>query len=99
MKITKIIDLETELTCPKCGGSWDEGDVMETLLRDMKPNQSLENVREWAENFGWTPENGRRFRSLIAIYDRDRDRTVRHMCPYCKTQWDRDTGLEIETNS
>jgi ssDNA-binding Zn-finger/Zn-ribbon topoisomerase 1 len=32
------------------------------------------------------------FSRVMAIYDRDTDRTVGYQCPDCHTYWDRDTG-------
>lgn len=35
------------------------------------------------------------FSRLIAVYDRDKDRTVSFACPDCLTMWDRFTGTKL----
>jgi ribosomal protein L37AE/L43A len=40
--------------------------------------------KEWQQDYGAT-----HFSRIIAIYDRDKDRTVKYECPDCHKQWDR----------
>lgn len=41
------------------------------------------------EHFGGSTH----YRSLIAVYDRERDCTVAWKCPHCKHQWPRDARV------
>ncbi len=71
--------------CPNCGSNFDCGLVFDHFLGI---GHGLQGALEKAELYGATSTAGW-FDRKIAIYDRDRDRTVAYRCPDCGHQWDR----------
>ena len=72
--------------CPHCGVDLDGGSIYEHFLKEY--NGDEERALHTAEMYGATKTTGQWGRQL-AIYDRDKDRTVAYECPDCKQRWDR----------
>lgn len=71
--------------CPNCGIDLDGELIFETLL---KQYNDREKALETAEMYGATETTGR-WGKQIGIYDINRDRTVRWLCPECNHEWER----------
>ena len=72
--------------CPNCGVSLVGGLVFETGMRKYG---NRKDALEYAECYGATETQGE-WQREIAIYDRDRDRTVAYRCPDSDHEWNRD---------
>lgn len=92
--------------CPKCGSSWDDGCIIETLVaQDWWKSSKDENGKLlypteecFVEEVKKCYRPPYRFTRLIGIEDPSLyDGVCRWMCPDCLTQWDRFTGEEIRT--
>jgi rubrerythrin len=71
--------------CPNCNADLDGGSIWETFFQ---LTGSEEEADRKAEMYGATREKGRWGRT-IALYDRDKDRTVAWKCPDCEHTWER----------
>lgn len=72
--------------CPNCGVGLRGELIFDVGMRFHPMNR--ERALEYAECFGATETEGW-FKREIAIYDRDRDRTVAYRCPDCGHEWNR----------
>jgi len=72
--------------CPNCNADFDGELIFETFLNQYDGDRAK--ALETAEMYGATETKGR-WGNMIAIYDRDKDRTVSWMCHECNHQWDR----------
>lgn len=74
--------------CPKCGSSWDAGDIFETLRRqDWCKNKSDDELRELVKTSYAPPY---RFSRLIGVEIRGYyDGVAKWRCPDCGAEWDR----------
>lgn len=84
--------------CPKCGESWDDGDIYEKLSSFSKnKGKSEEEMKKIAGYFGWTEENKVRSTKLIGIEIREEyDGVSYYQCPFCKQVWDRWTRMPVD---
>jgi rubrerythrin len=71
--------------CPNCNADLDGGSIWETFYQ---LTGSEEEADRKAEMYGANREKGRWGRT-IALYDRDKDRTVAWKCPDCGHIWER----------
>jgi rubrerythrin len=71
--------------CPNCNADLDGGSIWETFFQ---LTGSEEEADRKAEMYGANREKGRWGRT-IALYDRDKDRTVAWKCPDCEHTWER----------
>jgi len=71
--------------CPNCNADLDAGSIWETFYQ---LTGSEEEADRKAEMYGANREKGRWGRT-IALYDRDKDRTVAWKCPDCGHIWER----------
>jgi len=71
--------------CPNCNADLDGGSIWETFFQ---LTGSEEEADRKAEMYGANREKGRWGRT-IALYDRDKDRTVAWKCPDCGHAWER----------
>lgn len=71
--------------CPRCKANWIGQRIPEGLLATGF-YKNMEQAREAARNYGWTPDNDKRFKLEIGIYDECEDRTVAVECPQCHTR-------------
>jgi rubrerythrin len=71
--------------CPNCNADLDGGSIWETFYQ---LTGSEEEADRKAEMYGANREKGRWGRT-IALYDRDKDRTVAWKCPDCGHAWER----------
>lgn len=89
-----MFDPHKEKNCPKCGGLWDGGDIVETLsAHELYKGKTVEEIKEMAAMYGWSESDKKRFSNLIAV-DTGNDRTEYYQCPHCNAAWDRFTGEE-----
>lgn len=88
--------------CPECNASWDGGDALDYFkgLRENEDNDfhiyyksmSEEQITKCAENYGWTPTNGKRIPLVVGVelsYDDVEyyDGISYYMCPGCNVAW------------
>jgi hypothetical protein len=101
--MTKLLNQETAQldhagVCPKCHVSWDGGDIFERMraLQIMgEPyygSKTAEELRDCARDYGWTPENKKRFSKLIGVelphdHPDHYDGVSFWRCPACEHQW------------
>ncbi len=71
--------------CPNCNADLDGDSIWETFFQ-LTGNE--EEADRKAEMYGANREKGRWGRT-IALYDRDKDRTVAWKCPDCEHTWER----------
>ena len=71
--------------CPNCNADLDGGSIWETFYQ---LTGSEEEADRKAEMYGANREKGRWGRT-IALYDRDKDRTVAWKCADCGHIWER----------
>jgi hypothetical protein len=71
--------------CPNCNANLDGGSIWQHFYEKYGTERQAD---ETAALYGATKEKGAWGRA-IAIYDRDKDRTVAWVCPDCKHQWER----------
>ena len=71
--------------CPNCNADLDGDSIWETFFQ-LTGNE--EEADRKAEMYGANREKGRWGRT-IALYDRDKDRTVGWKCPDCEHVWER----------
>lgn len=71
--------------CPNCNADLDGGSIWETFFQ---LTGSEEEADRKAEMYGANREKGKWGRT-IALYDRDKDRTVAWKCPDCGHAWER----------
>ena len=71
--------------CPHCAADLDGGSIWQTFMDQYGDEAKADEV---AENYGATRTQGRWGR-CIALYDRDKDRTVGYRCPDCDGEWER----------
>jgi hypothetical protein len=69
--------------CPHCNRELDAGDVYEILVEMPLSNRSAEKNIETAREYGWTPENKKRFSKKVGCYDMIEDRVTHYICPFC----------------
>lgn len=72
--------------CPHCGFDMDNGDIKDKLAARY-PEKSKSEIKESAKNYGWTPDNRRRFSSVIGV-ECGRDRIEYFICPSCRNKVD-----------
>ena len=79
--------------CPKCGSSWDAGDIFETLRQqDWCKNQSDEELRELVKTSYSLPY---KFSRLIGVEIRGLyDGVSKWRCPDCSAEWDRFSKIQ-----
>jgi hypothetical protein len=82
--------------CPKCGCSWNAGDVLETFKtmrsegREWYKDKTDAELIKIAGNYGWTPESPKNFSRLIGIEERGvYDGVCKWRCPDCNAEWNR----------
>lgn len=73
------------MICPNCNANLEGDLIFDTFLEKYGDEQK---ALETAEMYGATRNEGRWGRE-IAIYDREKDRTVAYVCPDCDHQWGR----------
>jgi hypothetical protein len=73
------------MICPKCKADLEGGLIYETFSEEHGNEQA---ALDTAAACGATKAEGRWGRQ-IAIYDREKDRTVAFMCPDCGHEWER----------
>jgi len=88
--------------CPECKTSWDGGDILEDATRRKDASEPMFDMSdteliEYAEAYGWTPEDKRRWGNLIGMelsYDDPEhyDGVSYWACPECGVAWCRWTG-------
>lgn len=89
--------MNTDL-CPKCGTSWDNGDILETFQKmraagdDFYKDKTDAELVDIASAYGWSKEQPVRFRRLIGIelpYDHPEhyDGVSYYQCPDCSAQF------------
>jgi hypothetical protein len=97
----KITEENSTGCCPECGHNWDKGDVFE-FVKESNPNLDddviLQNVKN---NYGWTPENPRRFSHLVFIEPSDGDfdfdgSNGYYQCPKCQIAWGSESGKRTD---
>lgn len=71
--------------CPSCGVSLTGGLIWQTLIEQGRSEAEADAVAR--DFYGATRTTGRWGRQ-IAIYSRERDRTVAHRCPDCEHEWE-----------
>jgi hypothetical protein len=69
--------------CPHCDYNLDDGDIYEKM-KDAYPDKPEEVVLQYCNDFGWTPENKKRFSKKVGVYSMERDRVLYYECPECK---------------
>lgn len=72
--------------CPSCGADLSGALIWQTLVDQGKTEAEADRIA--ANFYGATRTTGRWGRQL-AIYSRERDRTVAHRCPDCDHEWSR----------
>ena len=72
--------------CPKCKVDLDDELIFDVFM-DKYNNKEL--ALEYASFYGANETSGK-FGRQIAIYDRERDRTVAFRCPDCNYEWKRE---------
>lgn len=74
--------------CPHCHTSLD-GDLI--INYPLNQGKTMEEAREYAENYGGWEEHGleNRWGRAIGIYDLYKDRTTHYKCPDCEKTWER----------
>jgi hypothetical protein len=88
----KITEENASGCCPECNHSWDKGDVMD-YVKESYPKFEEEDLLKIAKrDFGWTPENPRRFNHLLFIEASDGDidfdgSSGYYQCPNCQIAW------------
>ena len=93
----KITEENASGCCPECNHSWDKGDVMDFIKKSYPMLNEDELLRKAERDFGWTPENPRRFNHLLFIEASDGDynfdgQSGYYQCPNCQIAWDSATG-------
>jgi len=93
-----------ENKCKHCGADWEGEDIYEALrAHEAYKDWSDERVKEAASNYGWTPENRKKFGRKIGIEVRGvYDGVLYWKCPDCGTYTGRFSGVvysDIEENS
>lgn len=88
-------------SCPECGTSWDNGEVVDYLMDPEKYLGAIDD-RALAESvakrsYGWTPENKRRISKLAYIEPSDGDGIFNgvdgfYQCPQCQIAWGTESG-------
>ena len=71
--------------CPNCNANLDGGSIWETFFQLTGSEKEADRKTEM---YGANREKGRWGRT-IALYDRDKDRTVAWKCPDCGHAWER----------
>jgi rubrerythrin len=71
--------------CPNCNVDLDSDSIWEYFLKETGSETEADRI---AEMYGANREKGRWGRT-IALYDRDKDRTVAWKCPDCGHTWER----------
>lgn len=93
--------------CPECEANWDGGDILEEFVRlkdeghNYYSNLSDDELIEAAGDYGWTPENKKRFGNLIGMElsmddPEHYDGVSYWACPECGVAWCRWTGERSE---
>jgi hypothetical protein len=74
--------------CPHCNANLDDDLIINYPLSQGK---SMEEALRYAASYSGWNEHGEnnRWDRKIAIYSREKDRTVKYMCPDCNEEWDR----------
>jgi rubredoxin len=96
----KTASISESLACPACGSSWDAGDILERFVAlraegdSYYKNKTDAELQEIASQYGWTPENPKRFSRLIGVelpysHPNHYDGVSFWRCPDCKVQWSR----------
>jgi hypothetical protein len=97
----KITEENASGCCPECNHSWDKGDVMD-YVKESYPKFEEEDLLKIAKrDFGWTPENPRRFNHLLFIEASDGDynfdgQSGYYQCPNCQIAWHSFTGQRTD---
>ena len=105
-KVDKFkINLQTKEgdCCPECNANWDGGDILEDATRRKDAGETYfcdlsdAELIEYAESYGWTPEEPRRWGNVIGMelsYDDPEhyDGVSYWACPECGVAWCRWTG-------
>lgn len=73
-------------TCPHCGITLDDGDILDRL-RQNHPEYAEDKLLEAAGYYGWSDRNKIRFSRIIGI-KLDRDRVEFYQCPDCHRKID-----------
>lgn len=97
----KISNENSHGNCPECGFLWDKGDAMEMVKQNFPflPDNILLNMAK--NQFGWTPDNPKRFTHLIHIEPSDVDVVDNgligyYQCPNCNIAWDDIDGTRTD---
>ena len=69
-------------TCEKCEVSWLGDEIPDGLLKT-GGYSSREEAEESAKSYGWTPENGKCFKTCTGIYDYLKDEETGWECDKC----------------
>lgn len=97
----KITEENASGCCPECNHSWDKGDVMD-FMKESYPKLGEEGLMKIAKrDYGWTPENPRRFNHLLFIEASDGDidfdgSSGYYQCPNCQIAWGSDDGQRTD---
>ena len=69
--------------CPYCNYELDDGDIYHKLRTNVFYLVKTDaEIKELAQQYGWTPENGKRFTKRVIVQPFDGPQYV--MCPECK---------------
>ena len=81
--------------CPHCCHSWDGQDIFESLnMMDVHAaSKSQADVAKLAIQFGWTPDNGKKF-SKVIVYEMfsETGKDIFYQCPKCQHVYNSITG-------
>ena len=97
----KIVEENASGCCPECEISWDNGDAMD-YVKESYPKLGEEDLMKIAKrDYGWTPENPRRFNHLLFIEASDGDidfdgKSGYYQCPSCQIAWGSIDGKRTE---
>lgn len=84
--------------CPECSVAW-EGETIPNGLFAAGYYETMEEAREAAKNYGWTPENGKRFGvNVMGIETPQYDGISYWQCMACDTLFDRWTMKKVSSN-
>ena len=81
--------------CKYCGADWEGEDIYKALrAHEAYKDWSDERVKEAASHYGWTPENGKKFKRQMSLEIRGvYDGVLYWKCPDCGTYTGRFSGL------
>ena len=71
--------------CPNCNADLDGDSIWEHFFKQTGSETDADRI---ADHYAATREKGK-FGRVIALYDRDKDRTVGWKCPDCGHAWER----------